>query len=89
MIFVALNYGRQKSIFTILVVVTFLDWVCHVLVVDFLHLILDVRFIIIVIGLLPIPNKILNVLDLSFSLWVFIKPCSIVEKRLILVFAYF
>ena len=77
---IAISSGRQKSTFTILVVVNFLSWVFHAVVVDSLLLSIDVIFPIPVIELIPMFNTMHNFLNFAFPLQVFIQPCSIGDK---------
>ena len=86
---IAISSGRQKSTFTILVVVNFLSWVFHAVVVDSLLLSIDVIFPIPVIELIPMFNTMHNFLNFAFPLQVFIQPCSIGDKWQFLGFARF
>ena len=77
--FFKINYVRQKSSFTVLVVVNLPAQVCHVIVLDYLHLSFDVILTIVTVELLPLPDMIQTFLNVTVPLQVFIHNFSIGE----------
>ena len=78
-ILVALNSGKQNSMFAFCEVVNFPAWVSHVVSVEFFGLNFYVSLPITVVELLPLSNRIRKSWNNYLPLQVFIQTCSIVE----------
>ena len=88
-ILVAINSGKQKSIFTFFEVVKFPAWVYQIFFSVSFDFIFDVSSPTTVDELIPLSNIIRNFLNSALPLRVFIQPCRIGEQWLFLVLACF
>ena len=79
MIFVALNSGKQKSMFNLFEVVNFPAWFSHIVSTVSSDLSFDVSLSITIVELPPLSNRIQKFLNFAFTLRVFIQPCRIDE----------
>ena len=79
-ILVAINSGKQKSIFTFFEVVKFPAWVYQIFFSVSFDFIFDVSSPTTVDELIPLSNIIRNFLNSALPLRVFIQPCRIGEQ---------
>ena len=78
-IFVTLNSGKQKYMFTFSEVVNFPYWVSQVVSAVSFYLIIEVNLPIKIVELLPLFNSIRKFLNFAFLLRLFILHCKIGE----------